>query len=159
MERVHLQPRWSPVHVPEPSSLTLVMLLVGDRRLASRCRRFLTGKRLSRVLALLGLAAVATPASAELLFYDPFLIGTSPAAGEYMVDTVAWRRSASAEALGGQNPVAPYGTQPDLLTGPWVAVRLPRARSKSAPGLNYIGAPAEGGSIGTVPDPVDFWNR
>ena len=103
----------------------------------------------------MGSSLVLTAESnAELLFYDPFLIGASPAAGEYAADA----------PLGGQNPTLPnngvYGTQPDLLTGPWIlataATTSTHVLSKSAPGLNYIGAPAEGGSIGTVADPVDF---
>ncbi len=92
--------------VPEPSSLALVMLLAGIAG-CLKGRRFLTSQVCLAFLALLGLAAVAAPASAELLFYDPFLIGSSPAAGEYTAGA----------PLAGQNPVAPYGTQPDLLTG------------------------------------------
>ena len=99
--------------------------------------------------AVKSLASAATPASAELLLYDPFLIGSSPSAGQYAADA----------PLGGQNPTLPttgaYGTMPDFLSGPWVAAGAStHGQSKSPPGLNYIGAPAQGGSIGTVLDTV-----
>jgi hypothetical protein len=130
--------------VPEPPTLALVMVL-GAIAACSKCRRFVAMRVRLTSLAVICLAAAATPASAELLFYDPFLIGTSPAAGEYAADA----------PLVGQNPVAPGGTMPDLLTGPW-AESAPNGQSKSPPGLNYIGAPADGGSIGAVENPETF---
>ena len=64
--------------------------------------------------------------------------------------------------MAGQNPTLPnngnYGTKPDLLTGAWVFAASQAAvngKSKSGTGLNYIGAPAEGGSIGTVQTTVE----
>jgi hypothetical protein len=105
------------------------------------------------VIAVGSSCILTAESNAELLFYDPFLIGANPAAGEYSPDA----------PLAGQNPTLPntgvYGTQPDLLSGPWIqpnAAHNTHVLSKSAPGLNYIGAPALGGSIGTVADPVDF---
>jgi hypothetical protein len=128
----------SAAQVPEPSSLALMLLLAafvaGVK--SQRSRMVKTG---AVAMAMVGLIAVANPASAELLFYDPFLIGSNAAAGEYLPDA----------PLAGQNPVAPGGTQPDFLTGAWVAT-APRGYSKSGAGLNYIGAPAQGGSAGTV---------
>jgi len=137
--------------VPEPSSLVLLVTLFGMAAgaLARVRRRGNCGRVLMLAVVAVGTSCVMTAESnAELLFYDPFLIGASPAAGEYTADS----------PLVGQNPLAPYGTQPDLLTGPWIlpnAGHTTHVLSKST-GLNYIGAPAEGGSIGTVPDPGDF---
>jgi hypothetical protein len=130
--------------VPEPSSLTLgVAMLLGVI-----FGRFKRSRPSWVVLGALCLTATARPASAELLFYDPFLSGTNAAAGEYLPDAL----------LAGQNPVAPFGSQPDLLSGPWIATATAGGRSKPSPGLNYIGAPAMGGSIGTVPDATTFDN-
>jgi hypothetical protein len=138
--------------VPEPSSLALLLATFGivGGALARSRRRGTCGRVLILAVVALGSSLVLTAESnAELLFYDPFEIGASPAAGEYAADA----------PLGGQNPVISYGTQPDLLTGPWVLATAANTSthvlSKST-GLNYIGAPAEGGSIGTVADPVDF---
>lgn len=140
--------------VPEPSSAALVFLFGAIAVGAQRYRRLTAAPRLA-VLAITGVVLAAAPASAELLLYDPFLIGSNPAAGQYAADA----------PLGGQNPTLPnngqYGTMPDLLSGPWViAPNAIHGQSKSPPGLNYIGAPAQGGSIGTVPptvstDPTD----
>jgi hypothetical protein len=142
--------------VPEPSSIVLLLTMFGiaagtltrGRRCANRSRLLMLA-----VIAIGSSCVFTTKSNAELLFYDPFLIGANPAAGHYAADA----------PLAGQNPTLPnngvYGTQPDLLSGPWVlpnAAHNTHVLSKSPPGLNYIGAPAEGGSIGTVPDPVDF---
>ncbi len=131
--------------VPEPSTLVLAMLLVGAVAWVKRGRLALPARL--AVLAMLGLAVAAAPASADLLFYDPFLVGTSPASGEYTVG-----------ALAGQNPTAPYGTQPDFFTGAWTlnGTAAPNGQVKDAPGLSFIGAPAEGGSAGAVEDPETF---
>ncbi len=142
--------------VPEPSSIVLLLAMFGMAAgaLARSRRRGACGRLLMLAVIAVGSSCVITAESnAELLFYDPFLIGANPAAGQYAADA----------PLGGQNPTLPntgvYGTQPDLLSGSWIlpnAAHNTHVLSKSAPGLNYIGAPAEGGSIGTVPDPVDF---
>ncbi|MGD9635307.1 MAG: PEP-CTERM sorting domain-containing protein, partial [Pirellulales bacterium] len=116
--------------VPEPSTGVLVLLLAS---LVAGAQRRRSGAMIHRIvlLAALALTTAATPASAELLFYDPFRIGTSAANGEYLADA----------PLAGQNPLAPYGTQRDFLTGPWVATGTAvNGKSKSSPGLNYIGA-------------------
>jgi hypothetical protein len=133
--------------------LLIAMLGMATGALARVRRRGACGRVLMLAVAAVGASCVLTAESnAELLFYDPFRIGTNPAAGEYAADA----------PLAGQNPTLPnngdYGTMPDLLSGPWIqpnAAYNTHALSRST-GLNYIGAPAEGGSIGTVPDPVDF---
>ena len=131
------------IGVPEPSSFVMMLLLVGA--MAGITRGRLPGAARLGVLVALGLASAAAPASAELLLYDPFLIGSNPAAGQYLADA----------PLGGQNPTLPnnglYGTMPDFLSGPWVVEGTAvNGQSKSGTGLNYIGAPAQGGSIGSV---------
>lgn len=136
--------------VPEPSTLALMLVLAGALTWIKRGR--LTGGARLAVLVVVGLVTAAAPASADLLFYDPFLIGTSPAVGEYVVDT----------SIVGQNPILPgsgYGTTPNLLTGAWdrpVGSTNDQAFVYGTPGLNYIGAPAEGGSAGTYQDPETY---
>jgi hypothetical protein len=129
--------------VPEPSTLVLTLLFVAAAVWTKRWRFSMASSRLV-IMAVIGLAIVAAPASAELFFYDPFLIGTNPAAGEYTAGTIA-----------GQNPVAPYGTDPTYLTGPWVvntADDAPHGEIKDDGGLSYMGIPGEGGGAGCVPD-------
>jgi hypothetical protein len=136
---------------PEPSSLALVLLCGAIAACVKRHRSSMFSIVSPRVglLAITGLVLAAAPASAELLLYDPFLSGSNAAAGQYLPNA----------PLAGQNPTLPnngqYGTMPDLLTGPWVADGTStHGQSLPAPGLNYIGAPAQGGSAATVLDPV-----
>jgi hypothetical protein len=135
--------------VPEPSSIALLLGMLGltAGTLARSRRRAACGRALvSAIIALAASFALSAESKAELLFYDPFRIGTNPAAGEYLEGV----------ALHGQNPVAPYGTKPDLLQA-WETPEVgQRIHLQTKPGLNYIGAPAEGGSIGTVMDPETF---
>ncbi|MFO0788458.1 MAG: PEP-CTERM sorting domain-containing protein [Pirellulales bacterium] len=130
--------------VPEPSSVALVLLLGAGAACFNRRRPSNSRLRLA-VLSVISLFVAASSASAELLFYDPFLIGSNPALGQYSPDV----------PLGGQNPLAPFGTQRDLLTGAWVVEGTATHGQSKSTGLNYIGAPAQGGSIGTVLDTVN----
>jgi hypothetical protein len=141
--------------VPEPSSIALLLAMFGISAgaLARGRRRGACGRVLVLAVALGSSLVLTAESKAELFLYEPFLIGANPAAGEYAADA----------PLGGQNPTLPnngdYGTKPDLLSGPWIlpnSGHTTHVLSKSPVGLNYIGAPAEGGSIGTVADPVDF---
>ena len=68
------------VSVPEPSSLTLVMLL-GAVAGCFRGRRFFTDRVRLASLAVLGLVAAATPASAELVVLRPVLDRYEPGCG------------------------------------------------------------------------------
>ena len=136
--------------VPEPSTFLLILMSAGAV-IWIRQRRLTSSARLA-VLVAVSLSAVAVPASADVLYYDPFLIGTNPAVGEYAVDS----------SIAGQNPTLPatgYGTTPDLLSGEWImpaGFTSDQAYVYGTPGLNYIGAPAEGGSAGTYQDPETF---
>ncbi|MCA9261339.1 MAG: dockerin type I repeat-containing protein, partial [Planctomycetales bacterium] len=83
-----------------------------------------------------------------LLYYDPFLIGSNPAAGEYTVGPLAPNAGAGG---GGQNPV--IGPTP-FLTGPWE-----RRANDDAPnglvqeeGLSFLGAPSLGGASSSSPN-------
>lgn len=99
------------------------MLVSGSRRWWMRC-----------VLTLSGLTVFgsAVPLSATLQYYDPFLTGSSPAAGEYAVGPID-----------GQNPIV--GPTP-FLTGAWQSEALSINGVIQANGLSYLGAPALGGS-------------
>jgi hypothetical protein len=127
--------------VPEPSSLMLI--LVSTVAGAFSRRRFGISQRLSAMLmAIVGAVVVtanATPASAALLYYDPILIGSNPAIGEYTLGTLG-------TVVGpGQNPnVSPY------VTGPWDIQATDATlggTSAQAAGLSFLGSPAAGGSL------------
>jgi hypothetical protein len=73
------------------------------------------------------------PARAELLCYDPFLIGNNPLAGEYTLGPLA-----------GQNPT--IGPTP-FFTGPWQGVAGANEATVQSAGLNIRDVPALGGSV------------
>ena len=88
-----------------------------------------------RVFVALLLAALAGNASAGMLYYDPFLIGTTPANGQYATTAV----------LPGQNPTVSGAN------GTWV-LNLGNVNSAvnffpTATALSYPGLPTSGGSI------------
>jgi hypothetical protein len=127
--------------IPEPSSMMLI--LVSTIAGAFSRRRFGISDRLAAMLlAIVGtvfVTANATPASAALLYYDPILVGSNPAAGEYTLGTLG-------TVVGpGQNPiVGPY------MTGAWDIQATDATlggTSAQATGLSFLGAPAAGGSL------------
>src|SRR5690606_27507087 len=127
--------------IPEPSTLVLVL---GTVALLSGRR----GKRMPRALVtcfvLTAALGLASPARADLLYYDPFNIGASPAAGQYTTGALV-------PTLGnGQNPVV--GPTP-FSTGPWEANAADSLGNVvQAQGLSFIGAPVSGGSLGVSLD-------
>jgi hypothetical protein len=127
--------------IPEPSSMMLI--LVSTLAGAFSRRRFGISQRLSALLmAIVGAVVVTgstTPASAALLYYDPILVGSNPAAGEYTLGSLG-------TVVGpGQNPnVGSY------VTGPWDIQATDATlggTSAQAAGLSFLGSPAAGGSL------------
>jgi hypothetical protein len=91
--------------------------------------------------------ALGSSAAAVQFYYEPFLTGASPAAGQYttgLLDTTL-----DAPATGGQNPTV--GPTP-FLTGQWDAVFSGPNGMVQEPGLSFIGAPSTGGSQISNPD-------
>jgi hypothetical protein len=140
--------------VPEPA--TLLTLLVGVMLCgAARLRRLCFGSATQRFLVpalvtALGLIATA-PATADLLYYDPFLIGENPAAGEYSLGYVDPPGMPPGDPNNGQNPT--IGPMP-FLGGPWQI----RTSDGDAPNqhvvastLTYRGIESPGGSVTTIP--------
>lgn len=135
------------IGVPEPSAFVLVMIsLAGlacgfvrkDFGIASRGRSLLLAA-LAVSIALL----TAASSRAELLAYDPFRIGASPAAGEYVVSTGT---DPIVNPLAGQNPtIGPAG--PSFFRDPWTigsAGGTVVADSLSYKGTTSIGGAATG---------------
>jgi hypothetical protein len=101
---------------------------------------------LAKILLMIAAAILTRSAYAELLYYDPFLTGSNPAAGEYTVGLV----DPTANPGDGQNPTV--GPTP-FLTGPWeVPGALAINASVQEAGLSFLGAPALGGSQISTPD-------
>lgn len=87
-----------------------------------------------------------TALSAELLYYEPFLTGSNPAAGEYVVGLL----DPTVDVGDGQNPT--IGPTP-FLTGPWEAgVAAAINGAVQAQGLSFLGAPSLGGSQISTPN-------
>ena len=77
--------------------------------------------------------SIAINVRAELLYYDPFLIGDNPIAGEY-----------TPGPLVGQNPIlGPY----PFFTGPWQGLTDAGGATVQEPGLFYRDATTAGGSV------------
>jgi hypothetical protein len=83
---------------------------------------------------------------AELLYYEPFLTGSNPAAGEYTLGLL----DPTVSPGDGQNPT----TGPtSFLSGSWEAfVDGANNASVQATGLSFLGAPASGGSQISTPN-------
>ena len=155
--------------VPEPSSLLLVLLGVAGIAGSTIRKRCAMPSRL-QMLLVVAVAFVASlssvrPASATLLVYDPFNVGSSPASGQYNSFTptpsstppdppVAPVTAANPLVrILGQNPTV--GPTP-FFTGPWhdVAGNTPTEYVQTT-SLSYRGAPSSGGSVTTVFDNVN----
>ncbi len=93
--------------------------------------RMFSGKR--HCFAALIAGCLASNVCAELLYCDPFLIGSSPLLGEY-----------TPGPLVGQNPL--IGPTP-FFTGPWQGRIDAGGATVQSPGLNYFSAPVTGGSV------------
>ena len=102
------------------------------------------------VLAACVVSVVASPATATLLYYDPFLTGANPAAGQYAVGLLD--TTLDAPTTGGQSPTIGPTT---FLQPQWDAVFSGPNGKVQESGLSFLGAPALGGSqISTADDPL-----
>lgn len=127
--------------IPEPSS---IVLLTGSAALVAGLRRKRMPRGLVTCFALVAALALTSSARAALLYYDPFNIGASPAAGQYTVGPLI------STFPNGQNPT--IGPTP-FLTGPWTANAADSINNTvQAQGLSFIGAPVSGGSLGVLRD-------
>jgi hypothetical protein len=87
-----------------------------------------------------------TTLRAELLYYEPFLTGSNPAAGEYTIGTL----DPTINAGDGQNPT--IGPTP-FLAGPWESLNADAINGAvQAQGLSFLGAPSLGGSQISTPN-------
>jgi hypothetical protein len=119
-------------NVPEPSAIVLlamvgVLMAAFKRHRSAWCRPQLIIVAASFGSALIG----AAESKATLLAYDPFLIGGSPAAGQYNLG-----------ALPGQNPT--ISPTPSFFSGPWLSESP--GNEVQATGLSYLSTPSQGGS-------------
>ncbi len=135
------------VSVPEPSTAVLAMMFLAAAAL--RFRKQIAGRLpLVGCLAagLLAALVAASPAAAELLYYDPFLVEPGQyVAGDYPTGL-----------LDGQTVTAPYGTDPNFFQPEWIAST--EGAVVTTDGLSYAGSPAEGGAGMVQPimeDPAD----
>jgi hypothetical protein len=130
--------------VPEPASGMLALFGLMGVALAAARRRF--GAKAVKLLAVAAVSAAAleaSPAAAELLAYDPFLIGANPGAGEYIETTFTMDDPPVAvNPLAGQNPTIGPGS---FFSGPWVIGS--EGQVVQATGLSYLGTPSQGGSV------------
>jgi len=136
--------------VPEPSSAAMIFLMLGAA-LASRTFAASTLRRLhfqiqqpaASAIAALCFACLFAPAvKADLLAYDPILIGANPAAGEYVESTFEGDPAVVVNPLAGQSPtIGPTS----FFNGPWVLGS--EGQAVQAAGLSYLGTPSLGGSI------------
>jgi hypothetical protein len=104
-------------------------------------------RQLFPALLLGSLLAASSPAIAELLYYDPFLIGPNPLLGEYQLGPLV-----------GDDVVFPLqnpniGPTP-FFSGPWVSPSLedPQNIVVQADPLSYLGINSPGGSVHSIPD-------
>lgn len=123
-------------NVPEPTSLGLLVTLASLLALISSRRRHCLGRMQCLILSALAFIAVLATASqsqATQFAYDPFLIGTSPAAGQYTVGT-----------LQGQNPtIGP--ANPSFFRDGWTLGSDGQVVVETS--LSYLGAVSPGGSV------------
>jgi hypothetical protein len=127
--------------IPEPSSLMLILAstIAGA---FSRRRLGISDRACAWLLAIVGGIVISLnggTASAAVLAYDPFLVGPSPAAGEYTATNLS-----TAPGVG-QNPT--IGPTP-FFSGAWditdAGVNFGVVQTQ---GLSFLGAPAAGGSV------------
>lgn len=133
-------------NVPEPSSIALLLAMLGLTSGAfARNRRRLPGRQLivTAVAAVGFVAMLAAESHAVLLSYDPFLIGSNPAAGEYIETTFTGEPPVAVNPLAGQNPT--IGPSPAFFNGPWVTGS--EGQVVQAAGLSYLGTPSQGGAV------------
>lgn len=150
--------------IPEPSSLLLVLLGVVGVGGSTLRKRFVVPNRarigLAAAAALIIAAAIATPASAELLLYEPFDVGGSqymsfapnPPAGEGEPAVAPVTPENPLVRILGQNPTV----TPTLFNSAWTdaAGNTPTQYVQTS-SLVYRGAPSSGGSVTTVFDNVN----
>jgi hypothetical protein len=134
--------------VPEPSTGVLVMLAISAISMLGLRRRHTSTRALSvavpSAIAVAATIATASTSFATVLAYDPFLVGATPANGEY---AATWL-DPTAAAGGGQNPTIGIPPTPSFFNGGWTRRTnndAPRA-SVQATGLSYFGTPSQGGS-------------
>ena len=90
------------------------------------------------------------PAKAELLYYDPFNIGSNPANGEYVPFAPPVTAANPFVPLRGQNPT--IGPTP-FFSGRWVgAPEGDTGQYVQTSSLNYYGVPGSGGSVTSLGD-------
>lgn len=129
------------IAVPEPSSLALVAGALAVA-VAGGWRRGTSRRLLVALAAAAGLLG-AQSARAELLLYDPFIIGATPANGEYAEGQLADLNGGGVS----QNPtIGP--ASPSFLTGPWSTFTDDVVAATVQPtGLSFLGSPAAGGAV------------
>jgi len=143
--------------VPEPSSLTLVLIVVGGASGVFRRKRY-ARVHCNRVclLAMFGLVACFAAASrsdATLLAYDPFYkTGDNGGVGEYTASSPGDPNAMPPVApvfvpISGQNP-----NTGSFFGGPWAAPASGDAPNGAVVqgGLSYLGTPAAGGAAGIM---------
>ncbi len=139
----------SQIGVPEPSAAVLALAAVAalgrrarvrsvpSRR--ARRRRIAMRRPLRNLLVVAvatGAALTAARSSATLLAYDPILLGSNPAIGEYTVDAV----------VAGQNPtIGPAA--PSFFRDPWFSAAGVATQVVQADTLSFLGSPSLGGAI------------
>jgi len=97
------------------------------------------------VVALGALTAAVASAAADLLYYDPFNIGSNPVNGEYAPFTPPVTETNPFVPLQGQNPTV--GPTP-FFSGPWIGSG-PSGQFVQTSSLAYRGTPSSGGSVTT----------
>jgi hypothetical protein len=103
-------------------------------------------RRLAVFFVAIVFAAIPSSALAELKYYEPFLIGPNPAAGQYTVGLL----DPSVSPGDGQNPT---GTPATFLAGSWEATdsTAPNGAVQNT-SLTYLGSPSAGGSQISTPN-------
>jgi hypothetical protein len=150
--------------IPEPSSLILVLLGMAGIAGSSLRKRMVVPSRVKMCLAATAALAISlaggTPASAELLLYEPFDIGggqynsftPNPPAPEGEPAVAPVTAQNPLVRILGQNPAV----SPTLFNSAWTdaAGNTPTQYVQTS-SLVYRGAPSSGGSVTTVFDNVN----
>lgn len=130
---------------PEPTSLALAAMVGAIMLGAGR-----HGRKITLLIVVCAVLSISSSASAELLLYDPFLLGTdpnngNPAAGEYNLGSLAVT-SEDGGSTGNQAPIV--GGDPNFFDPVWKRPNDPVGTGfVQAQGLSFLGAPAAGGSM------------